>query len=453
MKRHTLRKKNRTKIYKKQISRTRTRTRTRTKPHKRKTTISKRGGGDFVEPIKTYINILKDCDKKFHEPSEDKPREINRSLQSLGIPLPTNITEKLELIKYYGDVLSEYIEDKREIFFDVVDKLVLDNKIPNSEFPKQNIDPTLCCMSLLEKIKAINRMASESFKEYFNPANPNKKKSRDAPYVIIDRVFLENLKERPNPQDTRVLEEFLEHYLIDKPVVTNTKAPEALNKYVDDLIQLFNTRGSYARVDETVVGVLKKKIRNINEDKQKAVFSLENEKKQQEELKRRQEEEERERRKRQEEMKRKEEEMKRKQEEQAKQAALEKEQERQKLYRIIEGSTETGGLFGDARNTLKNFSVDEKKLIIKRLSPDIRSILDDQDVNIDNLLIEILHHNFKEREKYMMTQPKMGAVRDRNGATWVVIYSLLPGTENGKKIIGRKMYQNQMNGQVREALP
>jgi hypothetical protein len=243
-------------------------------------------------------------------------------------------------------------------------------------------------MSLLEKIKAINRMATDKFKEYFNPANPNKKKSRDAPYVIIDKVFLENLKERPNPQDTGVLEEFLDHYLIDKPDVMDTKAPEALKKYVDDLIQLFNTRGSYNRVDETVMGVLKKKIRNINEEKQRAEFERENEKKKQEELKRRQEEEERERRKRQEERKRMEEEL-------AKQAALERERERKKLYSIIEGGIETGGLFGDARNTLKHFSTDEKKLIIKRLSPDIGSILQDQDVNIDNLMIDILDHNFK----------------------------------------------------------
>jgi hypothetical protein len=447
MKRHTLRKKmnkkNRTKFYKKKNSK---KNRRRSNVHKRTSTISKRGGGDFVEPIKTYINILKDCDKKFHEPSEDKPREINRSLQSLGLPIPTNITEKPELIKYYGDALNEYIEDKREIFFDVVDKLVLDNKIPNSEFPKQNIEPTLCCMSLLEKMKAINRMATEKFKEYFNPANPNKKKSRDAPYVIIDKAFLQNLKERPNPQDTRVLEEFLEHYFIDKPVVMNTKDPGALNKYVDDLIQLFNTRGSYNRVDETVLGVLKKKIRNINEDKQRAEFEHENEKKKQEELKRRQEEEERERRRRQEEIRRRE-------EEQARRDALERERQRKKLYSIIEGGIETGGLFGDARNTLQHFTVDEKKLIIKRLSPDIGSILQDQDVNIDNLLIDILHHNFNEREKYMESQPKYSPVRDRNGATWIIIYSLLPSTVNGKKIIGRKMYRNQVNGEVRESLP
>ena len=450
MKRDTLRKKmnkkNRTKIHKKQISRTRTRTRTRTKVHKRNRIVNKRGGGDFVEPIKTYINILKDCEKTFHDPYEDKPREINRSLQSLGIPLPTNITEKPELIKYYGEVLNEYIEDKREIFFDVVDKLVLDNKIPNSEFPKQNIEPTLCCMSLLEKMKAINRMATDKFKEYFNPANPNKKKSRDAPYVIIDKAFLENLKERPNPQDTGVLEEFLDHYLIDKPVVTNTKDPEALKKYADDLIKLFNTRGSYNRVDETVMGVLKKKIRNINEEKQRVEFERENEKKKQEEQKRRQEEELRERRKRQEERKRMEEEL-------AKEEALERERQRKKLYSIIEGGIETGGLFGDARNTLKHFSADEKKLIIKRLSPNIGSILQDQDVNLDNLMIDILDHNFKEREKYMESQPKYAPVRDRNGATWIIIYSLLPSTVNGKKIIGRKMYRNQVNGEVREMLP
>lgn len=405
MKRHTLRKnkKNRTRTY------------------KRKSTIIKRGGGDFVEPIKTYIKILAGCDKKFHEPSKDNLSEINMSLQSLGIPPPTIITEKPELIKYYGDSLNEYIEDKREIFFDVVDKLVLDNKIPNSKFPKQNIEPTICCMSLLEKMKAINRMATDKFKEYFNPANPNKKNSRDVPYVIIDKAFLENLKERPNPQDTGVLEDFLGKYSIDKPVVMNTKAPEALNKYVDELIQLFNTRGTYSRVDETVLGVLKTKISNINEDKQQA------------------ENLERERRRR--------------EEERAKQAELERQRERQKMYHIIEGVIETGGLFGDARNTLKHFSIDEKKLIIKRLSPDIGSIFQDQDVNIDNLLIDILDHNFKEREKYKNSQPKMSTATDRKGTTWVVIYSLLPTTENDTKIIGRKMYRNQINGEVRESLP
>lgn len=271
--------------------------------------------------------------------------------------------------------------------------------------------------------------------------------------MIIDKVFLQNLKDRPNPQDTRVLEEFLEHYFIDKPVVMNTKDPGALNKYVDDLIQLFNTRGSYNRVDETVLGVLKKKIRNINEDKQRAEFERENEKKKQAELKKRQEEEDRERRRRQEEMKKREEEMKKREEEQARRDALERERQRKKLYSIIEGGIETGGLFGEARNTLQHFTVDEKKLIIKRLSPDIGSILQDQDVNIDNLLIDILHHNFNEREKYMESQPKYAPVRDRNGATWIIIYSLLPSTVNGKKIIGRKMYRNQVNGEVRDALP
>jgi hypothetical protein len=411
MKHYTLRKK----INKKN------RIKTRTKMHRRKSSRRKRGGGDFVEPIKTYINIVKGCEKRFYEPSEDKVGEINRSLLSLGIPVATNITEKPELIKYYGDALSEYIEDKREIFFDVVDKLVLDNKIPNSEFPKQNIVPTLCCMSLLEKMKAINRMASESFKEHFNPTIRNRKYSRELPYVMIDKAFLENLKKNPNPQDTRILEVFLDNYLINKPIVVNTKEPYALEKYIDDLIQIFNARGSYNRIDETVLGVLNTKIKNINEEKKQIELLRENERKKKEELE--------------------------------KQYALERQNKRQHLYRIIEGVVETGGLFGDARSTLKHFSVDEKKLIIKRLSPNIGSILQEEDVDIDNLLIDILDNNFKEREKYKKTQPKMDAVRDRNGSLWTVIYSLLPGTENGKKIIGRKMYQSKMNSEVRDTLP
>lgn len=397
------------------------RIKTRTKMHRRKSSRRKRGGGDFVEPIKTYINIVKGCEKRFYEPSEDKLSEINRSLLSLGIPIATNISEKPMLIKYYGDALNEYIEDKREIFFDVVDKLVLDNKIPNSEFPKQNIGPTLCCMSLLEKIKAINRMATESFKQHFNPMNRNRKNSRDMPYVMIDKVFLENLKKNPNPQDTRVLEVFLDDYLINKPIVVNTNKPYTLEKYIDELSQIFNTRGSYNRIDETVLGVLNTKIKNINEEKKRIELLRENEKKKKEEL--------------------------------AKQTALERERERKKLYSIIEGGIETGGLFGDARNTLKHFSVDEKKLIIKRLSPNIGSILHEEDVDIDNLLIDILHHNFKEREKYMNSQPKYAPIRDRNGAMWTIIYSLLPSEVNGKKIIGRKMYQNKMNSEVRETLP
>jgi hypothetical protein len=187
------------------------------------------------------------------------------------------------------------------------------------------------------------------------------------------------------------------------------------------LIQIFNARGSYNRIDETVLGVLNTKIKNINQEKKQIELLRENERKRKEELE--------------------------------KQYALERQNQRQHLYHIIEGVVETGGLFGDARSTLKHFSVDEKKLIIKRLSPNIGSILQEEDVDIDNMLIDILDHNFKEREKYKKTQPKMDAVRDRNGSSWTVIYSLLPGTENGKKIIGRKMYQSKMNSEVRETLP
>jgi hypothetical protein len=78
---------------------------------------------------------------------------------------------------------------------------------------------------------------------------------------MIDKAFLENLKMNPNPQDTRVLEVFLDNYLINKPIVVNTKEPYALEKYIDDLIQIFNARGSYNRIDETVLGVLNTKIK------------------------------------------------------------------------------------------------------------------------------------------------------------------------------------------------
>jgi hypothetical protein len=406
---------------------------------KRNKTVRKQRGGDLDEKLITNIEIVRGCNPQFYPPSDDKPRNINKSLQSLGINTETlAITEKPELLKYYGNILEEYIEDKREIFFDIIDKLVLDRKIPNDAFPKQNIAPTLCCMSLFEKMKAINKMATENFKEYFNPKNPNKKS--DIPYVIIDKPFLEKVKEHQKLQEIRIVEEFLDHYDIDKPIAnTETNKKEALQKYVDDLVTLFNTRGIYKRVDETVLGVMKSKIRSINEEPQKAEIEREKEKKRVEEF-------ERIKKKRQEELQKVEEE--RKQQEERK-----KEEERKKLYRIIEGFTETGGLFGEARKTLQYFSEDEKKLIIKRLSPEIGTILQDQDTNLDNLLIDILHQNFKARETYKKSLPKLDTVaKDKFGSSWIVAYSLLPTVQNGKKSIGRKMYQHSINGQVRESL-
>lgn len=439
-------KKNRTTANKKRVNKTQNRT------------VRKQRGGDLDETLKTNIEIVRGCNPQFYPPSDDKPRNINKSLQSLGIHTETlAITEKPELLKYYGNLLDEYIEDKREIFFDIIDKLVLDHKIPNNAFPKQNIEPTLCCMSLLEKMKAINRMATENFKAYFNPKNPyfnqtskkTSKKSKtsksdtlDLPetsYFIIDKPFLEKMKERQDLQEIRIVEEFLEHYDIDKPIA-NTETAEADTTYVDDLVRLFHTRGTYNRVDETVLGVLKSKIRSINEDKQTSEIEKEKEKKRQADEEKRQEEFERINKKRQEEQQKVEEERK-------------KQEKRQTLYRIIEGFIETGGLFGDARATLQYFSEAEKKLIIKRLSPDIGNILQDQDTNLDDLLIEILQQNWKAREQYKKGLPKLDKVaKDKHGSSWNVAYSLLATMENGQKRIGRKMYQHSVNGQVRESM-
>lgn len=425
---------------------------------KRNRTVRKQRGGDLDERLITNIEIVRGCNPQFYPPSDDKPRNINKSLQSLGINTETlAITEKPELLKYYGNLLDEYIEDKREIFFDIIDKLVLDDKIPNDSSLEQNIAPTLCCMSLLEKMKAINKMANEKFKEYFNPKNPylskkskktstkkskktsTKKSSKsdtlDLPetsYFIIDKPFLEKVKEHQDLQDIKIIEEFLRKYAIDKP-------EDSSKNYVDDLIRLFNTRGTYKRVDETVLGTMKSKIRSINEDKKKAEIEREKEKQQQEEKKRQEELKKVAERKKQEELRNVEE--------------RKKQEERQKLYRIIEGFTETGGLFGEARKTLQYFSENEKKLIIKRLSPEIGTILQDQDTNLDHLLIEILHQNWKARETYKKGLPKLDTVaKDKYGSSWIVAYSLLPTMENGKKIIGRKMYQHKLNGQVRESL-
>ena len=399
---------------------------------KRNKTVRKQRGGDLDERLITNIEIVRGCNPQFYPPSDDKPRNINKSLQSLGIKTETlAITEKPELLKYYGNLLDEYIEDKREIFFDIIDKLVLDDKIPNDESLEPNIAPTLCCMSLLEKMKAINKMANEKFKEYFNPKNPNKKS--ETSYFIIDKPFLEKVKEHQDLQDIKIIEEFLHKYAIDKP-------EDSSKNYVDDLIRLFNTRGIYKRVDETVLGTMKSKIRSINEDKKKAEIERENEKQQQEEKKRQEELKKVAERKKQEELRNVEE-------------LKKQEQERQKLYRIIEGFTETGGLFGEARKTLQYFSENEKKLIIKRLSPEIGTILQDQDTNLDHLLIEILHQNWKARETYKKGLPKLDTVaKDKDGSSWIVAYSLLPTMENGQKRIGRKMYQHKLNGQVRESL-
>ena len=115
----------------------------RKKNKKRNITIRKRGGGGgFDEPIKSQIRTIKGCLPQFYEPTEDRIGEIKKSLASLGIDIEKqNITEKSELVKYYESTLKEYIEDKREIFFDIIAKLVLDkNPYPSLQYASSPAD-------------------------------------------------------------------------------------------------------------------------------------------------------------------------------------------------------------------------------------------------------------------------------------------------------------------------
>lgn len=328
----------------------------RTKINKKRniTIRKKRRGGGFDEAIKSQMRTIKGCVPKFYEPTEDKIGEIKKSFVSLGIDIESKqFTEKSEFVKYYESTLNEYIEDKREIFFDIIDKLVLDKKIPDSKYPKQNIVPTLCCMSLIEKIKAITRLAKRDINHLFNPNS-------------IDKSFLEKVENNKNTQVIRILETFLDNNGIARPIVSNTgktkpEREEALTLYIRDLIQIFHSFGTHAAVDDMLIGVFNTKIKQIIEEREK-----------QENIKK--------------------EEEKRIQE------------QKNKLYSIIKNVKATGGLFSEARRTLCYFSNREKLNIIQELSPGIAKILQsyleteldkpDSTSMINDALIDILHKKY-----------------------------------------------------------
>ena len=322
---------------------------------KRNTTISKkRGGGEFDETIKSQMRTIKGCVPKFYEPTEDKFGEIKKSLGTLGVDIESKqFTEKSEFVKYYESALNEYIEDKREIFFDIIDKLLLDKKIPDSKFSKQNIVPTLCCMSLIEKMKAITRLAKRNINDLFNPNH-------------IDKAFLENVNITQDKQEILKLENFLKNNGIAPPIVSDTgktKADreETFNLYINDLIQIYNSPGTHAAVDDMLIGVFNTKIKEIIEDKEK-----------QENIK--------------------------------KEKEKHIQEQKNKLRSIIKNVKATGGLFSEARKTLYYFSNREKLNIIQDLSPGIAKILQsDLETEldkpksteiIDNTLIDILHKKY-----------------------------------------------------------
>jgi len=328
----------------------------RTKKNKKRniTIKKKRGGGEFDETIKSQMRTIKGCLPQFYEPTEDKIGEIKKSLASLGIDIEKqNITEKSELVKYYESTLKEYIEDKREIFFDIIDKLVLDKKIPDSKYPKQNIVPTICCMSLIEKMKVITRLAKRDVIHLFNPYN-------------IDKSFLENVEETKNTKNIHILETFLENNRIARPNVTNTgktkpEREEALTLYIHELIKIFVSFGTHNTIDEMLFGVFNTKIQDIKNE----IQQRENIKKQQENH---------------------------------------RQEQKNKLYSIIKNIKSTGGLFGEARKTLPYFSNREKFNIILELSPGIAKILQSEleteldkpgsNKEIDDTLIDILDKKY-----------------------------------------------------------
>jgi hypothetical protein len=331
---------------------------------KRNNTIRKRGGGGFDEPIISKMRTIKGCFPEFYEPTEDKIGEIKKSLGTLGIDMEKlNIREKPELVEYYKRTLNEYIEDKREIFFDIIDKLLLDNKIPDSKYPKQNIVPTICCMSLIEKMKAITRLVRRHNNPIFNPNNINNLFNPNH----IDKPFLEKVENEKNKQDIRKLEIFLENNGIARPNVSTTgktKADreESLSIYIHDLIQIFNSFGAHRAVDVMLIGVFETKIQDIKNE----IQHREN--------------------------------MKKEQEKHA-------QDQKNKLNSIITNVKGTGGLFSEARKTLHYFSNREKLNIIKELSPGIAKILQskleeesDKDSTsiIDDALIDILNEKFKK---------------------------------------------------------
>ena len=358
---------------------------------KRNITNKKRGGGEFDESIKSKIRIVKECTSKFHEPAEDKILEIKKSLASLGIVDKQNLVEKHEFITFFSNSLTEYIEDKRKIFSEILDKLLNPNITDINMLDDTIIEPTLCCISLIEKIEAIARIELSTRKNIINRKN------------TINKEFLSNIKTNKNSQDIDVLAKFLNNHKISHPTVSDTgktrqEQEEAKAKYISDLIKIFNSIGPHKDVDDILIGAFNQKIDDINEHKRK----------QQEE--------------------------KRKQEETRTNA-------RKKLYDIIDGNKETHGLFKEARETLSYFTDEEKKNIIQKMSPSIGKIL--QETNgeeLNKLLIDILNKNYEERENRKKQRPM--SVLDKYSKTWYIAYdnSLWATMENNKKVVGKKYY-------------
>jgi hypothetical protein len=266
-----------------------------------------------------------------------------------------NIREKPDLVEKYETILNEYIEDKRNIFFAAINHLINPKKNNDSTHPNQNIVPTLCCISLIEKIKAIKQLAKSHINNSFNQHN-------------IDKPFLENVRKEQDTQDIRKLEIFLDTNRIALPIVSNTgkkktDREKALTIYINDLIKIFVSFGNHKIIDEMLIGVFNTKIQDIKNEIQKQ----ENIKKQQEKH---------------------------------------AQEQKTKLYSIINNLKGTGGLFGETRNTLPYFSNREKINIIQKLSPGIAKILQSEleteldktgsNKEIDDTLIDILHQKYDD---------------------------------------------------------
>jgi hypothetical protein len=212
-------------------------------------------------------------------------------------------------------------------------------------------------------MKAIARLVRRHNNPIFNPNNINNLFNPNH----IDKPFLEKVENEKNKQDIHKLEIFLENNGIARPNVSTTgktKADreEALSIYIHDLIQIFNSFGAHRAVDVMLIGVFETKIQDIKNE----IKDRENVKKEQE---------------------------KRAQD------------QKNKLYSIIQNVKGTGGLFGEARKTLPYFSNKEKIDIIEKLSSKIAKILQsqleqesDKDSTsiIDDALIDILNEKFKK---------------------------------------------------------
>ncbi len=369
---------------------------------KRNITNKKRGGGDFDESIKSKIRIVKESDPHFYKPKSDSIGEIKTSFASLGIDVENkSFIEKSEFIIFFSNSLNEYIENKREIFFDVLDKLLKDNITHTSKVHDTIIKPTLCCMSLIEKMKAIGRIATREINHSFNPKN-------------IDKDFLQRFESEKNTKDMYKLETFLDNHEISRPTVSDIEKnkqeqEEAKTKYVSDLIKIFNSIGPHKNIDDLFIDSFNNKIKEIEDSKKR-----EEERKKQEETRRQEE--------------------KRKQEETRTNA-------RKILYDIIDGKKETYGLFKEARETLTYFTDEEKKNIIQKMSPSIGKILQKtNDEELNKLLIDILNTNYEEREKRKKQTPM--SVLNKYKKTWYIAYdnSLWATMENNKKVVGKKYY-------------